>query len=205
MTPGIKKVLSPFVGAVVLLFGLFGGVLRRIAPPDTTGLAIAVGVVPFLLLVVFLLLSALSRETSGTNARRIWLLSGIALAILSVPAIFLYPKTLDQYTYVPQGDAQARKIHASDEYLTLAARNYLQSNPEDATPARLARNFESDELIWEKRGMEIAQQRLLGAYAWLVVSLCAAIFCFAQVIASGPGKPSKGSSKQIKKTLAGAH
>jgi hypothetical protein len=132
------------------------------------------------------------------------MLSGIALTVLSVPAIFMYPMTLDRYTYVPERDAKARKIHAADEYLTLAARTYLQSNPEDAAPARLARNFESDDVIWEKRGMEIAQQRLLGTYAWLVISLCSAIFCFVQVIGSGARNPPAGSSR-TKKTLAGAH
>lgn len=203
--PEIKKVLSPFVGTVVLLFGLFGGVLRRIAPPDTTGLAIAVGIVPFLLLIVFLLLSALSRQISGEKNRKIWMVSGVALAVLSVPAIFLYLKTFDQYTYVPAGASKARNIRASDEFLTPAAKAYLESNPEDKPPARLARNFESDEAIWEKRGMEIAQQRLLEAYAWLVVSLCGAIFCLVQAIGSGNSNPSKRSSKQPRKTPAGAH
>ena len=47
---------------------------------------------------------------------------------------------------------------------------------------QLSRNFESDDLIWERRRMEIAQRRLLEAYAWLVVTLCTAIFFLVQAI-----------------------
>jgi 4-amino-4-deoxy-L-arabinose transferase-like glycosyltransferase len=195
MMPGFKKILSPFVAAVTLLFGAFGGVLTRIAPPDTTGLAIAVGLVPFLLLVIFLLISALSRQVPTAKGRKMWLLSGIAMAALCLPVVFVYPMVLGRYTYVPRGDAKARRIHASDEFLTPAARAYVLANPTDASPARLAPNFESDDMVWERRGMEIAQQRLLGAYAWLVVSLGSAIFCFVQVIGSGAGKSQAGAPK----------
>ncbi len=203
--PDFKKILTPFVGAVTLMLGLFGGVLVRIAPPDTTGLAIAVGIVPFLLLLIFLLATAVSRQVSTGRSRRIWLLSGIVLGVLCVPAIFVYPTTLGRYTYVPEGDAKARRIHAADEYLTPPAREYVRANPEDASPARLARNFGSDEMIWEKRGMEIAQERLLGSYAWLVISLCTAIFCFIQVIEAGAKDSPGGQTKQTEEeTRTGA-
>jgi beta-lactamase regulating signal transducer with metallopeptidase domain len=199
-----KKVLSPVVGTVALLLGLFGGVLTRIAPPDTTGLAIAVGVVSFLLLLFFLLLSALSRQVSTAKSMKIWLMTGIALTLLSVPAVFVYPTMLDRYTYVPEGNASARKIHAADEFLTLEAKSYIEANPGDASPARLARNFESDDMIWQKRGLEIAQQRLLMCYAWLVISLCSAIFCFVQMIGGRVRNSSSGKSKRAR-TLAGSH
>jgi hypothetical protein len=197
--PDLKKVLTPFVGAVTLLFGLFGGILFRIAPPDTTNLSLAVGLVPFLMLITFLLLTAVSRQSSTATSRRIWLLAGITFAVLCVPAIFVYPTSLDRYTYVPEGNSKVRKIHATDEYLTPLAREYVQANAEDSSPARLARNFESDDMIWEKRGMEIAQERLMGAYGWLVISLCSAIFCFSQVIGSGARTPGQMQSKQKNK------
>lgn len=197
--PDLKKVLTPFVGTVTLLFGLFGGILVRIAPPDTTNLSLAVGLFPFLMLIIFLLLTAVSRQISTARSRKTWLLSGIVFAALCVPAIFVYPTSLGRYTYVPEGDSKARKIHATDEYLTPLAREYVQANADDSSPARLARNFESDDMIWEKRGMEIAQERLMGAYGWLVVSLCSAIFCFAQVIGSGARAPGQTQSKQKSK------
>jgi hypothetical protein len=180
--PDFKKVLTPFVGIVTLLLGLFGGVLNRIAPPDTTGLAIAVGMVPFLVLLIFLLATAVSRGISTKRSRAMWLLSGIVMAVLCAPAIFVYPTFLGRYTYVPDGHASTRKIHAADAYLTPAAQEYVRQNPQDASPLQLSRNFESDDMIWERRGMEIAQRRLLEAYAWLVVTLCAAIFCLVQAI-----------------------
>jgi hypothetical protein len=201
MMPDFKKVVTPFVGMVTLLFGLFGGVLIRIAPPDTTGLAIAVGMVPFLLLLVFLLATAVSREISTERSRKMWLVTGIVMSALCVPAIFVYPTALGRYTYLPDGHPSTRKIHAADAYLTSAAQEYVRQNPQDASPSQLSRNFESDEMIWEKRGMEIAQTRLLVAYAWLVVTLCAAIFCFVQAI--GAQKISAGTSG--KRTLSDAH
>jgi hypothetical protein len=194
--PDLRKVLTRFVGTVTLLFGLFGGILLRIAPPDTTGLSLAVGFVPFVMLIIFLLLTAVSRQISTARGRTTWLLCGIVFAVLCVPAIFVYPISLGRYTYVPEGDSKARKIHATDEYLTPLAREYVQANPEDSSPARLARNFESDDMIWERHGMEIAQERLMGAYGWLVVSLCSAIFCFAQVIGSGAKTPGRSRAKQ---------
>ena len=203
MMPGFKKILSPYVASVTLLFGAFGGVLTRIAPPDTTGLAIAVGIVPFLLLVIFLLVSALSRQIPTAKSKRIWLLSGIAMAALCAPAAFEYPTTLGRYTYVPEGNAKVRKIQAGTEYLTPEAKAYVQSNPEDASPARLVRNFANDDMVWVKRGMEIAQQRLLGTYAWLVLSLGSAIFCFVQVIGSGTGN--RTSKPAGDKVLSSAH
>jgi vacuolar-type H+-ATPase subunit I/STV1 len=199
-----KKVLSPLVGTIALLLGLFGGVLTRIAPPDTTGLAIAVGIVSFLLLLFLLLMSALSQQVSSAKSMRIWLFTGIMLTLLSVPAIFVYPTVLDRYTYVPVGNANARKVHASDEFLTPDAKSYVQANPGDASPARLARNFESDEMIWQKQGLEIAQQRLLVCYAWLVISLCSAIFCFVQMIGNRIRNSSNRKPKRAG-TLADAH
>jgi hypothetical protein len=203
--PEFRKVLTPVVGVVTLLLGLFGGVLTRISPPDTTGLAIAVGIVSFLLLVVFLFFSALSEQVPGAKSKRKWMVAGILLAVLSVPAIFVYPMMLDRYTYLPEGNGKARRIHASDEFLTSRAKSYLAANPDDASPARLARNFESDDMIWQKRGMEIAQQRLLACYAWLVISLCSAIFCFVQIIGSGARNRSSGKSKGAGRTLANTH
>jgi vacuolar-type H+-ATPase subunit I/STV1 len=189
-----KKVLTPFVGLVTLLLGLFGGVLNRIAPPDTTGLAIAVGMVPFLVMLVFLLATAVSGGISTKRSRKMWLVAGIVMAVLCVPAVFVYPNALGRYTYMPDGHGSTRKIHAAEEYLTSAAQDYIRQNPQDASPSQLSRNFESDDMVWEKRGMEIAQTRLLGAYAWLVVTLCGAIFCFVQAI--GAQKTSAGTSSK---------
>jgi hypothetical protein len=203
--PDFRKILTPMVGIVTLLLGLFGGVLTRIAPPDTAGLSIAVGLVSFLLLLVCLLLSALSQQVSSTKSKKIWLVAGILLAILSVPAIFVYLTTFDRYTYVPQGNGQTRRIHASDEFLTPEAKSYLEANPEDRPPERLSRNFESDDMIWQKPGMEIAQQRLLACYAWLVISLCAAIFCFIQIIDNQVSNSSNTKSGQADTALADGH
>src|SRR5260370_15219283 len=113
------------------------------------------------------------------------MVSGMFLALLAVPAIFLYPMTLDRYTYVPAGMEKTRHVCATSEYLTPRAQQYVRENPNDSSPAQLSRNFETAEMIWERPGREIAQQRLLGTYAWLVLALCSAILCFLEVISDG--------------------
>jgi hypothetical protein len=183
--PDFKKLLTPFVGVVTVLFGAFDSFLVRIAPPDETGLSFAVGILPFLVLLVLLFIAAASQQASAAKYRRRWIASGVVFFLLAVPAVYLYPITFGRYTYISPGGAKTRRVCASSDYLTPQAAQYVQENPDDSTPAQLSRNFPTDELIWEKRGLEIAQQRLLGNYAWLVLALCSAILSFLEVISGG--------------------
>ncbi len=183
--PNFKKLLTPFVGMVTVLFGAFDGFLIRIAPPDETGFSFAVGILPFLVLIVLLLIAAASPQASAPKHKRRWIASATLLFLLAVPAGFCYQRTFSRYTYVSAGGAKTRRVCASTDYLTPQAKQYVQENPDDSTPAQLSRNFPTDELIWEKRGLEIAQQRLLAIYAWLVLALCSSILVCLKVISGG--------------------
>lgn len=179
-----KKLLTPFVGTVTLLFGIFNGFLVYIAPPDESGLAFAVGILPFLVLIVLILIAAASRPTWTAKSRHWWIASGVALFLLAVPAVFVYPLALARYTFVPAGTT-TRHVCASPDYLTPQARTYVLDHPDESAPARLLRNFPDERSVWEERGLEVAQEKLLGAYTWLVLALCSSILCLLNAFTDG--------------------
>lgn len=174
-----KSVLVTAVEVVTFLVSAFGGFLKRIAPPDQPGVSYPLGVISFLVLIILLILSAISRNYTRRASPRKWLLAGIGCFLLAIPASLIYPHALGRYTYPSDAPLSARKINASDAYLTEQARQFVSIAPNDAIPERLSHNFPADE-IWRKEGIERAELILNTTYAFLVLSLASAIFCLLE-------------------------
>jgi hypothetical protein len=174
-----KSALASFIEVVTFLLAAFGGFLKEIAPPNQVGASFPVGIVSFLMLIILMTFSALSRNTPTGKTRKRWIAAGIFFFVLALPASFLYPNALSKYTFPPQAKLSEKKICAPDAYLTADARDFEKANPTSTRPEDLLKNLPDND-IWTAPGIERSEQILLATYALLVLTLSGAIFCLLE-------------------------
>ena len=180
-----KNLLASFIEIVVFLFASFGGFLSKIAPPDETNPSYYVGVVSFLVLIVLLIVSAVSRRAPGPKHRRAWMSAGIVCFVLAVPSAFLYPRMLHKYTYpFPLEKPTEVRVNGSESGLTEVAKEWVRENPRESSPAVLARKFPPGQ-VWTPESIENARGILLLSYGSLVLTLATAIFCLVEANTNG--------------------
>ena len=186
-----KNLIASFIEVVVFLFASFGGFLSKIAPPDETNPSYYVGIVSFLVLIVLLIVSAVSRRSPGVKHRRAWLTAGISCFIVAVPAAFLYPRMLHKYTYpFPPERPTETRVNGSESGLTEIAKEWVRENPLESSPGVLARKFPPGQ-VWTQESIEHARTILLVSYVSLVLSLATAIFCLVEANTNANGQPEK--------------
>jgi hypothetical protein len=179
-----KNLLTSSIEVVVFLFASFGGFLKNIAPPDETNPSYYVGIVSFLVLIVLLIVSAVSRRAPGPRHGWAWVSAGIVCFVLAVPSAFLYPGILHKYTYAfPLEKPTEVRVHGSESGLTEVAKEWVKENPLDSSPAVLARKFPPGQ-VWTPESIEHARTILLVSYSSLILSLATAIFCLIEANAS---------------------
>jgi hypothetical protein len=180
-----KNLLASFAEVVVFLFASFGGFLTKIAPPDETNPSYYVGIVSFLVLIILLIVSAVSRRAPGARHRWAWLSAGVACFILAVPSAFFYPSMLHKYTYpFPFGKPTETRVNGSESGLTEVAKEWIRENPRESIPAVLVRKFPPGQ-VWTQESIEHARTILLVSYGSLVLSLATAIFCLVEANTNG--------------------
>jgi hypothetical protein len=181
-----KNLLASFVQVVVFLFAAFGGFLKNIAPPDETNPSYYVGIVSFLVLIILLIVSAISRRAPGAKHRRAWLSAGIVCFVLAVPSALVYPRMLHKYTYpFPLEKPTEVRVNGSQNGLTEVAKEWVKENPLESSPAVLARKFPPGQ-VWTQKSIEHARTILVISYSSLVLSLATAIFCLIEANADTP-------------------
>jgi hypothetical protein len=185
-----KQLLASFIEVVTFLLASFGGFLKNIAPPDPVGAFFPVGALSFLALILLMIIAAISRNASSQKTNRRWIAAGIICFVVAVPSVFLYRNLLEDYTYPQSQELSKRRINASDRYLTPDAARYKETN-RSVTSEELVRNLPDDE-VWTKEGIRDARAKLLAAYACLVLSVCAAIFCLLEANMFGNQKEPTG-------------
>src|SRR5262245_1691351 len=129
-----KSLLISFIEAVTFLLAAFGGFLRHIAPPEQTGAAYAVGILSFLILIVLMIISAISRKAPGTKFRRAWIIAGAVAFVLAIPPFFLYPHALALYTWTYPAGNPVKRVRGLDAEFTEPVKAFLKQNPGPTTP-----------------------------------------------------------------------
>jgi hypothetical protein len=172
-----KQLLATFIEVVTFLLAAFGGFLKNIAPPDQVGASFPVGFLSFLTLIVLMMISALGRRSRAKYTGR-WITAGAVLFVLALPSVFAYRHMVSNFTYPQTLDLAKRQISATDAYLTTDARQYKAANP-NATPEDLARNLPDGD-VWTREGINKSESKLLAAYACLVLTIAASIFCLLE-------------------------
>ncbi len=176
-----KRLLSSFLEVVVFLFAGFGGFLKNIAPPEQSGVTYIAGISSFLALIVLMIVSALARSAPGQRYRRRWVVAGVLAFVVALPATYLYPQALRQYTWwYPDSTPRLR---GSDADVTPEVKVFLTSHPDAKDPKALARNFEPSQ-IWTDDSLKQAGSRLSLLYTWLILSLATTVFCLLEANAS---------------------
>lgn len=183
-TSGLNK-MRPFlivaVQVVVFLFAAFGGFLKEVAPPEQSNPKFAVGFSSFLVLIVLLIVSAVSKEAPTDKFRRRWIVAGIVFFVLAVVSGLLYPWTLDKLTYdypPPPDAAEARHIRGLT--LTKKAEDFIARHPDKESPGQLELNLPY-EVIWTADSVSKAKMLLNLNYIALVLSIASAVFCLLEV------------------------
>jgi len=183
-----KKLLTSFVEIVTFLLAAFGGFLKHIAPPETTGSPYAVGLLSFLVLIALMIISAVARGTRGAKFRRNWIFAGTAAFLIAIPPSFFYPSALEQFTWSSPPNSPIRRIRGRDEDFTPAVKDFLKEHP-DSSLQVLTRKFDPDETqMWSAESLREASTRLRVLYCWLVLSLATAVFCLLEANVAVAGK-----------------
>jgi hypothetical protein len=174
-----SRILTTAVQVVVFLFSSFGGTLRRLAPPQAVDVDQLVGISSFLVLIVLLIVSAISRTRRGRD-RRSWITAGIALFVLSLVPAYFYPIQLERHTWENPPGREHRLLKGLDSDFTPAVQRYVAAHPDEGhDPQQLARNFETNQ-IWTPESLAQAAMRLRLLYVSLVLTLTTAVFCLIE-------------------------
>jgi hypothetical protein len=197
---GYKALLTSFVEIVTFLLAAFGGFLKKIAPPEQTGSTYAVGLLSFFVLIALMIISALARSAPGEKFRRSWIIAGAVAFLLAIPPSFLYTSARATYTWWYPPDHPVERIRGADADLTPEVKAFLKDNPGLSSPEKLARKFDLSE-IWTPDSLHKASTRLLGFYAWLVLSLATAVFCLVEANATSGEKDPKSRPKQQRRAV----
>lgn len=96
----VRRHLATFIQIVIFLFAAFGGFLDGIAPPDQASPKFAVRLGSFLVIIVLLIVSAISKSTPAARFRRRWIWAGVVCSFIAVIAGLFYPYVLGKFTYV---------------------------------------------------------------------------------------------------------
>lgn len=177
-----KVLLVTALEIITFLFSSEQGFLKTIAPPEEASPSYLVGTVSFLVLIMLLIVSAISRSKPGKKFRRAWIIAGSVLASLAIPAVILYPSYLEKYTW--RDFQHVQHLQGTNDGLTQTARNYISQHPDQDSPEKLSLDFDQPEDIWRKESLAEAGERLRDVYAWLVISLAASIFCLLEANSS---------------------
>lgn len=191
-----RALLTSFIQVVTFLFTCFSGFLRHIAPPDQTGAGYPIGILSFLALLVLLFVSALARGAPGSKYRRAWILAGACALVLAIPPAFLYPRAIEMYTWSYPPEKPVQRIRGLDSDFSPLVKTYLREHPgESSDPQNLARKVENLSDLWTPESLVNARTRLMVLYAWLVLSLAAAVFCLLEGNAIAPARRGAGSGR----------
>ena len=195
-----SRLLTTAVQVVVFLFSSFGGTLRRLAPPQSVNADQVVGILSFLVLILLLMVSGISR-TLGRRAGRYWIAAGATAFVLALVPAYQYPVQLRRHTWEYPPGSGIQRLKGLESDFTPEVREYLATHPgagED-DPTRLARNFELAQ-IWSPASLEAASRRLLLLYSWLVLALATAVFCLIEANVQPAGRSRSRTRSQGTRT-----
>ena len=176
----MTKPLAKFTQIVVFLFAAFGGFLKEIAPPTQPKPKLVVGLGSFLVLIILLIVSALARNNTSKTGNKRWVLVGCICFVVALVSGMLYPWTLSKLTYFfPPAPLAAKEWKVNGLELTQTARDFIEREPGNYTPAQLNVNLNYED-IWTESSLMRARLMLLSNYLCLVLSISTAIFCLLE-------------------------
>jgi hypothetical protein len=173
------------VKIVTFLFGMFGGFLTFIAPPEEANSRFAVGLSSCLVLVVLLLISALITKPRTSTSTKKWLAVAVFFFIVAVASSLTYWWNLNRLTFAyPPESTKAEYVGGTN--MTPEAQKYHDDNPGKTISEIVADNggLQSRELVWSPESIRRAKIILLINYVVFVMSLAAAIFSLSEGLLS---------------------
>lgn len=191
---GGKDGLKRGVEVVTFVLGAFSGSLGKIAPPDETGAAFAVGIVSFAMLVILLIIMALAKGKLKAQHKKYWLSAAACLFIVFLSFAYIYDRDRARLTFFwpPEEEKQELYVGAGDDNLTPKAREAKAQHPE-LTAGQLVAGFggiEKRRAVWPAEAIESAGRKLKVDYVILVLSLATSIFCLTEgILARDSGSP----------------
>lgn len=189
--------LKSAIQVVGVLLAAFGGFLLGLAPPEETGVKIAVGLVSVLCLVLFLLITAMA----PTLGKRAWLTAAVMAAASFAVSALIYQREMQHLTFVwpPSGVVY---VGGGATYMPKAF-NALQREPSLSSSDLVSgfggidkdRGIDTRTAVWPQAAIFTADRTLTLVYVWIVVSAALAVFCALEG-AIGSGAPGRGKAKR---------
>jgi predicted membrane channel-forming protein YqfA (hemolysin III family) len=174
-----QTVLAKGIEIVGVLFAAFGGFFAGIAPPQAADARFAVGLSSFLALIILFVIAAASKKTK--KARRIWLIVGCGLFVVSLLSAYYYKTTYDHLTFeYPPGAASVEHVAGAD--LTPDALKQQKENPGISNSQLLAKfgGLKNKGEVWRAESVNRARIKLIGSYLVLVLAISGAIFALTE-------------------------
>jgi len=179
-------VLVRAIQVVGVLFAAFGGFLAKIAPPDETHPAIAVGLASFLTLGVMLFVSALAKHARRRH-KALWLSTGVVALAFGGGLGLAYHGSLLLRTF-PYSEPTSDSSYIAGTELAPEGQLYVTNHPSEGT-TEMVRNFggvNQRARIWTEPSMAQSRRVLTAMYVALVVCFAIAIFSLSEGALGNP-------------------
>lgn len=167
-----------FVAAVS---AAFGGFLFNIAPPDETGVKFAVGISSFLMLLVFLFITALTQRQPKPENRKYWYITAAVAAVLFIASAFTYRYNFERLTFLfpPDDEDQIRYVNGTE--LTQQGEAERNKAP-NSNRAELLDKFGEHrrQAVWTQTSIDKAHTMLVVNYVVVVLTITLSLLCLIE-------------------------
>jgi hypothetical protein len=204
-------IIKTTVQVILLFFGLFGGFLLNIAPPEyESNLKFAIGFAQFISLVIFIFISVFLHIYGKKNVKRSALVVKIWMSIAAVfIIIFIFWATKYQSIFnrltIWQSKWEMRFIRG--EALTDDAKQVCSDEKQRASNCEnflLYRYYNSDEIayqnaLWTENSVQRSRNILFTNYIILIIALSGGLFSLVEIIAArSPGAQKQKTTRTSK-------
>jgi hypothetical protein len=177
-----EQILVRAAQAVVFLFAISSGFLKRVAPPESS--QFCVGLASLLALCIYLLLSVLSATTFNRAAVRLWAILSGTFVVIAAASALIYFDNHARLTFVYPSDKPDGEYIAGTEY-TPRAREFSQAHGLSGSEV-LAKfgGLPNRHYVWTQESINRAQLILVVNYLIFTLSISTAVFCLVEVKAA---------------------
>ncbi|NKB81092.1 MAG: hypothetical protein GKS05_04210 [Nitrospirales bacterium] len=193
-----KNVLAKAIGIVSFLLAAFGGVFKRIAPPEEAGTHFSVGLASVLTLCLFLFISAITKNQERSKFKQRWLTAATVFFVGSIVASMTYFWNHDRLSFnFPEG-SEAKYMAGTkmtEEYAEYMKTENIGSKSDLIKDVSL----KDRNKVWKEPSIRRAKLILVSNYVVFVLSIAATIFCLTEgiLVDYADGVSKRGSQKEL--------
>jgi hypothetical protein len=185
----MKVVLKYAIEIVIFVFGLFGGFLFKITPPQDEALGFTLGISQMLTLLLLLAIAVLTSRRFVADRNKT-IKAWVFFAVLSLAAFivvaFLYKRDLEKHSFrLPYGNVVIRTDQLTKDAADWCAEHKF-SSAEECLQKIVQKRFTLEDIteyhrLWDEPSVLKARSKLYRGYILLVAFFCISLFSLVEI------------------------